>query len=79
MTFTDCTVYCVATEHEENKVMKSHEQAGAELGQVQLKLFIRFVHNFCIQHTWLEELLGCQKFIIIGLKWIEPQISISKS
>ena len=30
-------------------------------------------------HTWLEELLGWRKFIIIGLKWIEPQISISKS
>ena len=32
-----------------------------------------------IIHTWLEEIIGWRKFIIIDLKGIEPKISLCKS
>ena len=43
--------------------------------------YIFVTHNLIyslgeVSHTWLEELLGWWKFIIIDLKWIEPQISL---
>ena len=37
--------------------------------------FLELNFQWCIPHTWLEEIMGWQKFIIKDLRWIEPQIS----